>query len=357
GVGRHHAARRHSIAGQRPRHCAYRAVAARGARAYRHRGRRHRHRDLGPARRACRSFAGTLDRRRRELPPGIAVAAVERYNARASGVGTARVPARLARTKRAANHGRAAGHANVIAMPALFSPVVDPASWNYAAVDGVTIPDGLRYAGYAVRGVRATRAAAGAVQLPATGVLRQLTDAAGKVFVEVQVIPFPIRHVANLFPGGLPTFYLVFDDATGLTFVDGDADLGGTTLRTATSVTILAIRQDRMLLDPALWAAQLANAITLGGGDASQWQPFVDAITTATATGDTAPVLLYDHAGAPRVSGNVDIVLGAEGTLVATLAPEDAGDLQRTVARMHAIDPGAMPISSLWSGGRTSFVL
>jgi len=44
-------------------------------------------------------------------------------------------------------------------MPALFSPVTDPASWNYATVDGVTIPDGLRYAGYAVRGVRATRTA------------------------------------------------------------------------------------------------------------------------------------------------------------------------------------------------------
>src|SRR6516165_3021039 len=194
---------------------------------------------MGPARRACRSFPGTLDQRRSELPAGIAVAAVERYDLRASGVGTARVPARPARTERAANRGRATGHANVIAMPALFSPVTDPASWNYATVDGVTIPDGLRYAGYAVRGVRATRTAAGPVQLPATGVLREVADSAGKIFVEVQVIPFPIRHVANVFPGGLPTFYLVFDDATGLTFADGDADLGGTTLRTATAVTIL----------------------------------------------------------------------------------------------------------------------
>jgi len=242
-------------------------------------------------------------------------------------------------------------------MPALFSPVTDPASWNYATVDGVTIPDGLRYAGYAVRGVRATRTAAGPVQLPATGVLREVADSAGKIFVEVQVIPFPIRHVANVFPGGLPTFYLVFDDATGLTFADGDADLGGTTLRTATAVTILAMRQDRMLLDPALWAAQLASAITLGGGDASQWQPFADAVAAATATGDTAPVLLYDHTGTPLASGSVDIVLGAEGTLSASLAPEDAGDLQRTVARLHAANPAAMPISTLWGGGRTSFVL
>jgi phosphatidylserine/phosphatidylglycerophosphate/cardiolipin synthase-like enzyme len=242
-------------------------------------------------------------------------------------------------------------------MPALFSPVADPASWNYATVDGVTIPDGLRYAGYAVRGVRATRSAANAVQLPATGVLRRLPDTTGHVFVELQLIPFPIRHVANAFPGGLPTFYLVFDDATGLTFADGDADLGGTTLRNATSVTILAIRQDRLLLDPALWAAQFASAITQAGGDASQWQPFAAAVAAATATGDTAPVLLYDHSGAPRVAGNVELVLGADGTRLATLAPEDGGDLQRTVARMHAANPAAMPITNLWGGGRTSFLL
>jgi phosphatidylserine/phosphatidylglycerophosphate/cardiolipin synthase-like enzyme len=243
---------------------------------------------------------------------------------------------------------------------AFVSPLADPGSWTYTTVDGVLIPDGLRYAGYAVRGVRATRASDQNVQLPATGVLRKVVEPSGQACVEVQVLPFPVRRVAHAIQGGLPTFYLVFDDPTGLTFQDGEADLGGVALRAAQAVTILAVRQDRMLIDPALFAAQLSTAITQTGGDASRWQPFADALANATASGDSAPVLLYDHAGQPRTGGNVEIVLGspgAETVHLATLAPQDGGDLQRTVARMHAADPIQMPIPNLWGGGRTSFRL
>jgi len=245
-------------------------------------------------------------------------------------------------------------------MAAFVSPVAEPASWAYATVDGVSIPDGLRYSGYRVRGVRATRTPDGDVQLPATGVVRKVVDADGRAFVELQPTPFPIRRVALGLPGGLPTFYLVFDDQTGLTFGDGEADLGGAALRTASAVTILAVRQDRMLVDPAVFAAHLTAAISQGGGDASQWQPFADAITSATATGDAVPVLLYDHAGQPRTAGNVFVVLGpsdAESVHLATLAPQDAGDLQRTVARMNGTDPATMPIATLFGDGRTSFRL
>ncbi len=245
-------------------------------------------------------------------------------------------------------------------MAAFVSPLADPGSWTYTTVDGVVIPDGLRYAGYAVRGLRATTASDQNVQLPATGVLRKVVEPSGTACVEVQVLPFPVRRVAHAIQGGLPTFYLVFDDPTGLTFQDGEADLGGVTLRAAQAVTILAVRQDRMLIDPALFAAQLSTAITQAGGDASRWQPFADALSNATASGDSAPVLLYDHAGQPRTGGNVDIVLGAPGAEtvhLATLAPEDGGDLQRTVARLHAADPIQMPIPNLWGGGRTSFRL
>ena len=247
-------------------------------------------------------------------------------------------------------------------MPAFVSPVADPATWSYTTVDAVEIPDGLRYGvkppapPYRVRGVRATRAVAADVVMPATGVLRRATGSTGQVFVEVQVLPLPIRHVANAIPGGLPTFYLVFDDDVGLTFADGDGDLGGTALRTATAVTIVSMRQDRMLIDPALWGAQIQTAITTGGGDAAQWQPFADALASATASGDTAPVLLYDHAGRARTSGRVTIVLESEPRTV-ELTAADGGDLQRTVARLHASDPAAMPIANLWGGGRTSFRL
>jgi phosphatidylserine/phosphatidylglycerophosphate/cardiolipin synthase-like enzyme len=247
-------------------------------------------------------------------------------------------------------------------VPAFFSPVAEPLTWSYTIVDGLDIPEGLRYGvkspapPYRVRAVRATRDVAADVLMPATGVLRRAAGATGQTFVEIQVIPFPIRRVANAIPGGLPTFYLVFDEDAGLTFAEGDGGLGGTTLRTAIAVTILAVRQDRMLVDPALWAAQIATAITTAGGDASEWQPFASALAAATATGDDAPVLLYDHAGRPRTSGRVKIVLEDQERFAA-LAPEDGGDLQRTVARLHASDPTNMPIANLWGGGRTEFRL
>jgi phosphatidylserine/phosphatidylglycerophosphate/cardiolipin synthase-like enzyme len=243
-------------------------------------------------------------------------------------------------------------------MPAFLSPLATPGSWGYAIVDNVAIPAPLRYSGYAFRGVRATIASATGVDLPATGVLRRAVGTGGLVFVEVQVNPFPIRRVAGALAGGLPTFYLIFDDATDLIFADGDGALGGTQLRTASAVTIVAAFQDRIDRDPALWAAQIGAAITAGAGDASQWQPFAIALAGAVAGGDAAPVLLYDHSGRLRTSGNVDIVLGAPGNetvLHATIAEADAGDLQRTVARMHAADPATMPIPNLFGGGVTSF--
>src|SRR5439155_17646156 len=115
--------------------------------------------------------------------------------------------------------------------------------------------------------------------------------------------------VANAIPGGLPTFYLVFDDAAGITLADNDGVAGGALVRTASAVTILAVRQDRHVTDPAFWTAQLAVAIGAGGGDASSWQPFATAVANAIATGNSAPVMLYNHAGQPLRTASVDIVL------------------------------------------------
>src|SRR5438046_1246436 len=104
-------------------------------------------------------------------------------------------------------------------MPAFQSPLTDPATWAYTTMDAVVIPAGLRYSSYAFRGLRATHAGTAAgVCMPATGILRKVTDSTGKVFVEVQVNPFPIRRVATALGGGLPTFYLIFDDPAGLMF-------------------------------------------------------------------------------------------------------------------------------------------
>jgi len=244
-------------------------------------------------------------------------------------------------------------------MPAFTSPVANPSSWAFTTIDGVAIPAGLRFAGYAFRGLHATLAAGNNAQVPATGILRQAADAVGRVFVELQVIPFPIRRVALAVPGGLPTFYLVFADAAGLTFMDGDGALGGSALRSATDVTIIMARQDRAALDPALWAAQISAAITAGGGDPAAWSPFATAVANAIGTGNTAPVLLYDHAGQLRTSGTVDIVYGAPGAetaYTAALDPADGGDLERTVARVQP-GPAGAPLTSLWGGGAASFRL
>jgi phosphatidylserine/phosphatidylglycerophosphate/cardiolipin synthase-like enzyme len=243
-------------------------------------------------------------------------------------------------------------------MPAFISPVASPGSWSFAtAASLTTIPAGLRFAGYSFRALRASIAAGGGVQVPATGILRKATDTGGNVFVEVQVIPFPIRRVATAMPGGLPTFYFVFADATGLTFIDGDGALGGTALRSATSVTIVMAGQDRAQIDPALWAAQISMAIVAGGGDATEWDPFATAVAQGIGIGNSAPVLLYDHAGQLRTSGTLDIVFGmpgAETTYTVALDPADGGDLQRTVARLH-LGPLAAPLTTLWGNGAASF--
>jgi phosphatidylserine/phosphatidylglycerophosphate/cardiolipin synthase-like enzyme len=242
-------------------------------------------------------------------------------------------------------------------MPSFFSPldVADLGGWTLSPVEEVTIPLGLRYAGYKFRGVAASRADAKNVRCPALGVLRRVTEGTG-TFVEVQVNPFPVRTLIAKLTWGVPTFYLVFGDASGLTaFADDDTAAGDESLGTATSVTIVCAGQDRVSRDPALWAQQITDAINLSGGDPAAWEPFRAAVSAATDAGDDAPVLLLDHAGRPQTEGDVDIIIGA-ATHRATLALEDHGDLQKTVARMNAADPSTMPISNLW-GSATSFDL
>lgn len=242
-------------------------------------------------------------------------------------------------------------------MPAFVSPV-DTASWTLGAAGPLNIPPGLRYSGYVAPGLHATRASSDVVRVPATGMLRRATDAGGRVFVEVQVNPFPIRHVATAIPGGVPTFYLVFADATGLTFNDGDAELGGNVLRAASDVTILAVGQNRLMLDPVVWTSRIEAAITAGAGDASQWTPLVAAVSAALTGAPASPVYLYDHAGALRTSGLVDIVFGAPGAETVhrvSIDPADGGNLQQTVARLNAA--GTIPIANLWGGGAASFRL
>lgn len=232
-------------------------------------------------------------------------------------------------------------------MAAFVSPLQDPATWTLG-IREITIPAGLRYAGYTVRALEARRAGGGNVVMPALGVLRRVTGPDSAEFVEIQADPFPIREViAGL--AGVPTFYLVFPDATGLGALDHQVAAASEGLRSAaTEVTIAVVFQDRVTRDPSLWASQVLTAIAAVQGNTTLWQPFADAIVAQTATGDRAPMLLLDQAGEPLRTGQVDLVMPSGQSRRIVLAPADLGDLQRTVQRLNPSDPG------LWSGGTTS---
>ena len=240
-------------------------------------------------------------------------------------------------------------------MPAFVSPFADLTKWTLGlAAAPVTLPAGLRYAGYTLPGLQATNTSTAGeiVQAPATGILRRVASG-GLVFVELQVYPFPIRRVASQIPGGLPTFYLIFSNPIGLTFMDGDEALGGETLRSAAGLTIAAIGQDRQALSPALWAERIRAAIAAGGGVATQWTPFANAISAAITGKANSPVLLYDHAGQLRSGGTVDIIFtnqGVDSAYQVALESGDRGDLQAAVRRVNRLYPGVIPFANLWDG-------
>jgi phosphatidylserine/phosphatidylglycerophosphate/cardiolipin synthase-like enzyme len=233
-------------------------------------------------------------------------------------------------------------------MPAFVSPLDDPASWSYSIVEA-TIPTGLRYGNYAVRGLRAQHSAGANIVSPCLGLLRRADLADGKVVVEVQVSPVPIRQVVITIPWGLPTFYFIFSDATGVSVAGNQMAPAGEVIRATQDVTILMVPQDRFTRDPALWTSDITTAVNVGGGNVTIWEPFATAVNEATNTGPSAPVLVLDHTGAPQPGGNLDLVFGPSETFHAVLEPVDGGDLQKAVTRMHAADPNSMPIPNLWS--------
>ncbi len=245
-------------------------------------------------------------------------------------------------------------------MPAFSSPLSAPAGWTYTLPGSLTVPVGLRYAGDRLVQLRADHPGAGGVlRMPALGVLRSVTPntgpLAGRVVVEVQPNPFPVRRVAQAVPFGLPTFYLVLD--AGLAspvMADGDTAAAGDALATVTGVSILCAGQDRLVRDPALWSAQILAALGTAGGTTTDWEPFATAVGQRAA-GTAAPVLLLDHAGRPRLGGSVEITAGTT-TATAVLTAADDGDLQRAVARMHAANPATMPLADVFDGFATATV-
>jgi phosphatidylserine/phosphatidylglycerophosphate/cardiolipin synthase-like enzyme len=230
-----------------------------------------------------------------------------------------------------------------------FRTPIDPAGWTLTTPGLITVPLGLRYAGVRLPQLRAERPApGGAIRMPAPGLLRAVSDD-GRTFVEVQTNPFPLRRVVRELRFGLPTFYLVFDAGSDLVaFAEGDAAAEGEPLGTATGVDILCAGQDRIARDPALWSRLILDAIP--AADRAAWRPFADAVEALADAGAGRPILVLDHRGAPAGSERVGIDSGSVSA-TAELIPADGGDLQRAVARMHAADPGAMPLASVLPAG------
>ena len=232
-----------------------------------------------------------------------------------------------------------------------FVAPIDPAGWTFTAAAPVFVAPELRYAGTTLPALRAQRAAAGQVVAPAPAVLRSLVPSsgplAGRTVVELQFNPFRARRVAQAIAFGAPTFYLVLDAGSTIApFAQGEIVAAGAPVATATGVTILCVGQDRIARDPALWSAQIAAA---DPGSAT-WAAFAGAVASQTASGPQPPVLVLDHRGALARDEEVLITAGSQSA-AARFSPDDRGDLQRAVARLHALDAVQMPFASVFGAG------
>ena len=236
-------------------------------------------------------------------------------------------------------------------MSTLQSPIAGPAGWTLTLPGTLAIPAGLRYAGSALFELRAERTTTEQLRMPADGALRAVTPATGRTFLEIEVNPFALRHVAQQLAFGLPTFYLVLDAGVlPVAFEPGDIAPAGERLADVAAVSVLCAGQDRVARDPALWSGEILAAITAASAGDDGWRPFAEAVASQTAGGANPPVLLLDHRGAARASATVRISSSA-GSATALMTPADGGDLQRTVTRMHADDPGAMTLDSVFGAG------
>jgi phosphatidylserine/phosphatidylglycerophosphate/cardiolipin synthase-like enzyme len=230
-----------------------------------------------------------------------------------------------------------------------FVAPLDPAVWTFATGAPVVVPPGLRDAGRTLLALRATASAPSPVLAPATGIARRV-GSGGRTVVEVLINPFVETGVVRRLPFGAPALLFVVESgAVVVPIDDGDTVVAGDLLATTDAVTVLCAGQDRIARDPALWARLVADA---GAGDG--WDAFADAVDAAVL-GAEPPVLLLDHTGAP-VSDH-DVVITAGGTTVtATMIGDDGGDLQRTVARLHAADPSSMPLTGVFGGASSTTI-
>lgn len=239
-------------------------------------------------------------------------------------------------------------------MPAFQSPIGNPSgAWTITETTR-TIPSGLRFGGYALRGVTFS-GGAGNVVAPALGVLNTATDDDGKTVVEVQVNPFPIRQVASQFARGLPTFYFVFDSATPAITVGHTAAAGEIIAAPpGNDVSLVIAMQDRTSLSVALAIREIRNTVSAGGGTVpADFDQFLTVVENQTSPSASAPIYLYDQAGRPLRDAEIRVVYGGAGTAVdhtVNLVDADNGDLQAAFRRLNTA--GTLTVANLWADAR-----
>jgi len=233
-------------------------------------------------------------------------------------------------------------------MAVFFSPIVNPASWTFSH-ELMEIPEGFRYSGYEVRGLRCIIGAPASILAPFQSVLKKYS--VGSVhFIELQMIPFLESELVQSLVGGVPTCYISFSDNSGFSSLEDNSHLNGNdVLRTADSVTIGMVFQDRVVRDPHYWTQLMLDGLTTEGISTIDWSPFNSAVDSAIS-GNDAPVILLDAQGSPMQSANVSIVYSlttGEQVYDLIMIPVDEGNLQNTVSRM------SLSISNLWSTAST----
>ena len=208
----------------------------------------------------------------------------------------------------------------------IHSPLANPASWTLR-VEPFSPPSALRYGGYPLRALRATRTGNAAVVAPTNVTLKAQNEAGFDVF-ELEWLPWPIASVARSLPFGLPTLYVAVAEPGGVSIESGDGLAAGEPLITAEEVWIAAAFSDRITREPAHWIEAIRSAAA--EDESATWSAF--AAEVAAQTDSVPSVLMLDHAGRPLRQGSFEIDPGANPFSL-ELTEADGGDLQRALTR------------------------
>ncbi len=211
------------------------------------------------------------------------------------------------------------------------SPFADPLSWSLTVVP-IDVPVGLRYEGYSLRGIRATRTGAASVRAPVEAAVRMKPTATHQV-LQLEPLPFVTPQVARAFAAGQPTIYLLFALGTAIAATEDQRVDREESLATVDQVDLLLAFPDRVGRMPARWTQEVLDALTAAGQPTTGWQPFHDRVVAQTETPATRPVLLLDSAGQPLQSGSFELEL-AGATHGVTLEAADGGDLNAAVGAL-----------------------